>query len=503
MLGAFEPQSFRDSYAVCQMARNFCGCTGVSTAMMRFLLSLALPAAMWACSCSPSDGPPCIAAWKASVVFAGTVVELTRDTRQPDSRGIVQVNGFLGTHAIFEVAEAFIGMAGRGKQVEIRTGMGGGDCGYRFERGQGYLVYAYENKDGLLVASICSRTATVDRVQADLTYLRSLPNSGQFGYIFGVSGNGEGAGRIDQALRMWVPSGIPGATVTLNGPGKSERLVTGEDGSFQFDHLSPGKYNVAVAKDGYILTGVSAALDVHAGGCAYAWETLVVDRRLVGKVIGADGFPAANIRVELVPMRPTEQNQLPFPIAETTTGSDGAYELRNIRSGEYYLGINLARTPSKEMPYTRYFYPGTEDPSHAGVVFVEEEPGVSTYQFSLPAPQKERQVAGFVYWPDGQPAEKVGIFLEDIRWQWRTNAILATTDAKGHFEISAFDRTAYRIHAVTMGRVTNETVSAEPMPLDPGTDLSKPLQLILTRKGHSATELTGKGLERWHAGLGL
>ena len=470
--------------------------------MMRFLLGLALPVATWACSCSTGD-PPCHAAWKASAVFAGTVVELTRDAMQPDSRGIVQANGFFGTHAIFEVAEGFIGMEGRGKRVEIRTGMGGGDCGYPFQRAESYVVYAYENTDGLLVANICSRTATVDRAQGDLAYLRSLRNSGQFGYIYGVAGNGEGAGRIDQALRMWLPSGIPGVTVTLIGPGKSERLVTGEDGSFRFDHLSPGKYNVAVAKDGYSVRGGSAALEVHAAGCAYAWVTLVVDRRIVGKVTGADGFPAANIRVELVPTRPTEQNQLPFAVAETTTGSDGTYELRNIRSGEYYLGINPARTPSKDMPYTRYFYPGTEDPSHAGVVFVEEEPGTATYQFPIPAPQKQRSVAGFVYWPDGRPAEKVGILLEDIRWPWQTNVILTTTDSKGHFEISAFDRTSYRIHAVTMGRFTNETVSAEPMPLGPGTDLSKPLQLILTRKGHSAAELAGKGLERWRAGIGL
>src|ERR1700675_3573671 len=70
------------------------------------------------------------------------------------------------------------------------------------------------------------------------------------------------------------------------------------------------------------------------------------------------------------------------------------------------------------------------------------------------------------------------------------------TDSKGHFEISAFDGTAYRIHAVTMGRFNNETVSAELMPLGPGTDLSKPPQLILTRKGHSAAELIGT--ERRH-----
>jgi hypothetical protein len=54
-----------------------------------------------------------------------------------------------------------------------------------------------------------------------------------------------------------------------------------------------------------------------------------------------------------------------------------------------------------------------------------------------------------------------------------------------------------------MARFTNESVSIEPMLLDPETNVSKPIRLILTKKGHSAAELTGKGLERWHAGLGL
>jgi hypothetical protein len=176
----------------------------------------------------------------------------------PDSRGILQANGFFGTHAIFEAAEGFIDMEGRGKRVGIRTGMGGGDCGYPFQRAESYVVYAYENKDGLLIANICSRTATVDRAQSDLAYLLSLPNSGPFGYIYGVAGNGEGAGRVDQALRMWLPSGIPGVTITLIGPGKSERLVTGVDGSFRFDHLSPGEYKVAVAKDGCSVRGTGS-----------------------------------------------------------------------------------------------------------------------------------------------------------------------------------------------------------------------------------------------------
>jgi hypothetical protein len=465
--------------------------------MKRLLLCLAVPTLAWGCSCI-AGGPPCEAAWKHAVVFAGTVVQLTHDTMQPDARGAVQVNGFLGTHATFAVTEGLLGMEGRGKQVEIRTGMGGGDCGYAFQQGERYVVYADQDKDGLLVTGICSRTAPVDGAQEDLAYLRTLPDHGQTGYVYGVAGDVEAKG---------ARTGIPGAAVTLTGPGKSSRMTTGDDGSFRFDGLPPGKYSVSVAKEGYSLAGGigigAGGLEVHAGGCGYASALLAIDRRITGKLTGADGLPAANVQVELVPTRPPDRNQLPFPVAQARTGSDGTYELRNIRPGEYYLGINLAHTPTKDMPYARYFYPGTEDAAQAGIVIVPQSAGTIAESFPIPAPQTERAIAGSVYWPDGRPAEGVSILLEDVRWPWQTNTILATTDAQGRFEIAAFDGTAYRIHAVKMASRVGDSVSADPVALGPATDLSKPQRLILTRKGHSAAELTGKGLEAWRAGRGL
>jgi 5-hydroxyisourate hydrolase-like protein (transthyretin family) len=393
-------------------------------------------------------------------------------------------------------------MEGRGKRIEIRTAMGGGDCGFPFQRGRDYVVYAYQH-EGKFVATICSQTAAVERAEADLAYLRNLPRSGQSGYVFGSVGNGESARRFDPTLGTWVQDGFSGASVTLTGPGKSARMVTGGDGSFRFDSLTPGKYNIAVAKDGYSLQEGSATLEVHASGCAYARETLVVDRRIAGKLTGADGLPAANIQVDLYPTRPTEQNPVPVPAAQIKTASDGSYELRNIRSGQYYLGINLLSTPSEKMPYARIFYPGTEDPSRASIVIVQDAPGARTYNFPIPAPQKQHSVEGAVYWPDGRPAESVTIMLEDIRGPWMTFVVSATTDPKGHFEVIPFDGTVYRIHANVFDLATNEWASAEPMPLGPITDVSKPLQLILVRKGNSTAGLMGEGLDRWRAGLGF
>ena len=113
--------------------------------------------------------------------------------------------------------------------------------------------------------------------------------------------------------------------------------MTSDDGAFRFDRLQPGKYSVSIAKDGYTLQYGSPPLDVHAGGCGYAWERLVVDHRIAGKVAGANGLPAANRQVELFPRRPTQQNQLSFPVAETRTAADGSYELRNLKPGKFYL----------------------------------------------------------------------------------------------------------------------------------------------------------------------
>jgi hypothetical protein len=93
------------------------------------------------------------------------------------------MTGYLGTHAVFEVTEGYIGMDGRPKQVEIRTGMGGTDCGYPFKPGLSYLVYAREDKDGLLVTDTCSRTAVADQAEADLTFLRGLKSGARGAYV--------------------------------------------------------------------------------------------------------------------------------------------------------------------------------------------------------------------------------------------------------------------------------------------------------------------------------
>jgi hypothetical protein len=72
----------------------------------------------------------------------------------------------------------------------------------------------------------------------------------------------------------------------------------------------------------------------------------------------SDGLLAARVEVQV---RSAEDK----PADGTMTGFDGSNELRILRPGQYYLGINLNQTPTKDTPYPRWFYPGTENPALA------------------------------------------------------------------------------------------------------------------------------------------
>ena len=56
--------------------------------------------------------------------------------------------------------------------VQLATGMGGGDCGYAFEAGQTYVVYA-RGKDDALEAGICSLTGPASDPRSGLAILRN------------------------------------------------------------------------------------------------------------------------------------------------------------------------------------------------------------------------------------------------------------------------------------------------------------------------------------------
>jgi hypothetical protein len=178
---------------------------------------------------------------------------------------------------------------------------------------------------------------------------------------------------------------------------------------------------------------------------------------------------------------------------------EGRYVLCRLGAGDYYLGISISSTPKLEQPYTRWFYPGTEDPAAAAILHVSDRVEAQRMDLMLPDAQHDRVIRGTVYWPDGRVAEKVNIFLEDPRWPWQSFIVASITGPDGKFAVHALDGTRYRLRAAMPAK---GQVSAEPAPIVPGAD-PLDLKLILTRKGYSPMDGIGQGLENWRKGLGL
>jgi hypothetical protein len=70
-----------------------------------------------------------------------------------------------------KVEESFKGVATR--KAVLYTGWGGGDCGYEFERGARYLVYASDYAGGLYTG-ICYGTKKAERAESELAILRRI-----------------------------------------------------------------------------------------------------------------------------------------------------------------------------------------------------------------------------------------------------------------------------------------------------------------------------------------
>ena len=103
----------------------------------------------------------------ASTIFSGKVLSIknnrTKSNPAGDGRNLIT----------FEVENTWKNKPA--KRVTLSTGRGGADCGYKFEVGKKYLVYAYGEKD--LGTSRCSRTRMFSKALEDIEVLDRLKKS--------------------------------------------------------------------------------------------------------------------------------------------------------------------------------------------------------------------------------------------------------------------------------------------------------------------------------------
>ena len=165
---------------------------------MLFILGMTT-AKVWACSCavSPTGTPPCQSAWTHSAVFAGSVQEITepgwpsvsippaspQTATSPSTRQRADAPPLPTRRKVrFKITEVLTGLDPSQKEIAIATGLYGADCGYGFQRGVEYIVYTYNQPEGLSTG-ICRRPGPSNRqprtssTSASLLWPRRSPKS--------------------------------------------------------------------------------------------------------------------------------------------------------------------------------------------------------------------------------------------------------------------------------------------------------------------------------------
>ena len=197
-----------------------------------------------------------VAAYSAGatqVIFEGSV---EKQELQPGSPGApahaLSMTGFGSHRAVtFNVLRAYRGLVV--PSVTVLTGLGGGDCGFDFETGKKYLVYASKVNTEILFTSICSGTSSLEEAGPALRFLRGEPptpddllDPRSYYEKFGAQQYGTACGRVTRL----DGSPLGGASVDMTQvrdepfPPKSasDPDMSKPDGSFCISGISPGKY---------------------------------------------------------------------------------------------------------------------------------------------------------------------------------------------------------------------------------------------------------------------
>jgi hypothetical protein len=320
------------------------------------MLTIAAVNHAFACSCMMS-GPPCQATWTADVVFAGSVVSI--EPFDHETLGAPYQSQLVK----FNVERGFVHAAAG--PIEIVTGMGGGDCGYRFKTGGKYLVYASKTGSGLS-ASICSRTRPIAEAQEDLRYLTRMGATASGGRVYG---------RINELKRDPAESEavdygpVEGIGVSVRGATFFRDVVTGADGRFDIPNLPLGKATVAIVLPfGFEPSPFEQEVELRdARACSKVSLPIQQIARASGLVVDASGRPLEGVSVDAVAAELAGFDPPPhqYPVK---TDERGAFAFTTLPPGVYVFGVNLTKVPYGPPRGKSLFLPGTGVASEATVI---------------------------------------------------------------------------------------------------------------------------------------
>lgn len=395
-------------------------------------LSFVRPAA--ACTCAGSK-PVCQTFWSAAAVFVGQVQSI-------DALPATGPSLFLSRRVHFRVQERFAGVSD--DQVDILTGRGDGDCGYKFAIGSSYLVFANSTTDHHLATGICDRTKPLAEASGDLEYLRGLQAMHDTrARIYGTARFWD----VDEdAGRSSSPQPFEGARITVGGPAGRFTTLSGADGSFEI-RVPVGEYRLMteVPSGKYATFWAPSMVVPDPRACFNVDVSVHSDGLLSGRVVDSRRRPVAGLTIEAGSRLAIDRPYF-YSTHTARTSPDGRFTIKNVPPGAYVIGFNLERgSGSSPLPRVLDSIAGPQVPA---VFHLAAGKRADVGDFFLPDAVPLATVSGNVRRDDGQSPAGATVYVSSAE---NGNGVSAgqpvTVDDSGHFSFTVVSDHAYSLQA--------------------------------------------------------
>jgi hypothetical protein len=392
----------------------------------------ALVVPIYPCSCSPeASGPACSLIGSRDVIFTGRVAYSNDD----GSGTFVQ-----GTQIRFAVEEVFKGLPAGTAEVWIDPGSYT-SCYAEYKVGGRYLMFASDPaKDNsvslvamltgsaegkrrkpvppgfdiqhppkIYVSAECHGSRLAEYADSDLQWLRAWQAGKTTTRIYG---------RVLEHYDMYFlpPRGEPalaGATVTAQGASGTYSATTTASGDYEIKGVPPGAYSLSASLERYHFQRDNIPIQLAAGACVYVNAGLFTTSSIAGTALGPDGKPLVGLKLDIARVLPDGKLRHEFG-RRIATGSRGEFEINELSSGDFLLGVNLRYGPTLDVPYVGTYFPGTNNRASAQLLHLDPGEQKQGLTFHLPTPLQPRDVQVAVRWPNGSLATNVRVaaFLE-------------------------------------------------------------------------------------------
>ena len=390
-----------------------------------------------ACTCAMRS-TSCVSV-EVGALFLGEVIAIA-EVKDPDFWGSRRVT--------FAVRESCHGIDR--PWVDVLTGSGGGDCGFKFTERSTYLVYASRHpRTGKLGTSICSGTKLASWAGDDLKKLRAAVR--QLNEPVTVRG------RVRRVEPYWpgtprVDEPLAGAVARLDGQARSFDTRTSIDGRFEF-RVPTGRYRLSLdLGDGFfsqpdVAAGIGLRVDDE-DPCEPIEIRVQANRRIRGRLVDRAGRGVPFSTLEVAHVGPDKA--VWFPEARTLTDGEGHFVFERLNPAHYVLGMTLRRFHQRDSGLELRLGPPALDLAmgtsvDAGLVRLPDNldvhlmTGVVVDEAGAPVPNAEVRIES--------PGDESGVSSEPV-----------FSDAQGRFVISAIAGRMHQLVAEDRGAIGDRVV---------------------------------------------